>query len=229
MASFFSKNQQAAPVSQRTLYQNKYNSARSNLMLVVLFTVINIILLVTQSNSYFLFSAFIPYIIVGEGMLFCGMYPAEFYADELAGMEFMDKSLFTVMLVIAAVIVAIYLLCWIFSKKNKVGWLVAALVLFVVDTVGMLVLSGFSSDSIIDVVFHIWVIWSLISGVIAYNKLKKLPEEEEVVVVAEEAPVIEAPENAPVEATQEPAEAEETPAEAEETPAEAEVIAAEAE
>lgn len=222
MASFFSNNQQAEQVSQRTIYQNKFNSARANLLLVVIFTVINIILLITQSNSYFLFSAFIPYILVGEGMLFCGMYPPEYYTDELAGMEFLDKSVFTVMLVIAVVIIAVYLLCWIFSKKNKVGWLIAALVLFVVDTLGMFALSGFSSDSIIDVVFHIWVIWSLGSGVVAYNKLKKLPEEEAVVVAAEEAPVIEDTEVATVEAAQEPAEAEETPAEAEVVATEAE-------
>ena len=35
-----------------------------------------------------------------------------------------------------------------------------------------------SFESIIDVVFHVWVIALLINGVIAWNKLKKLPAEE---------------------------------------------------
>ena len=194
MASFFKNNAQAQPVSQRDLYQNKYNSARGNLLLVVIFTVINIILLVTQSDRYFLFSAFVPYFIAWEGMFFCGMFPAEYYAEEWAGIEFFDKSLFGILLAIAAVIVVIYLLCWIFSKKNKVGWLVAALVLFVADTLGMFVLQNIGADSIIDVLFHIWVVYYLIAGIHAYGKLKKLPPEEETIDgEAVEAPVEEIP------------------------------------
>ena len=55
-----------------------------------------------------------------------------------------------------------------------------------------------TSDIVIDVVFHAWVIYSLASGINAALKLKKLPEEE--LPVAEEIPVAE----------------EETPAESEE-------------
>ena len=42
----------------------------------------------------------------------------------------------------------------------------------------MFALMGFSVDSIIDILFHAWVIFSLISGIVSYNKLKKLPVEE---------------------------------------------------
>lgn len=221
MASFFSNNQQAEPVFQRAVNENKYNSARANLVLVIAFTLINIILLVTNSNRYFLFSAYIPYFVMDLGMFLCGKYPAEYYGNEFSGMAFLGNSVFAGFIAVALLCVVIYLLCWIFSKK-KAGWLIAALVMFVLDSLAMFLIGGISADSIMDVVFHAWVIWSLASGVIAYNKLKKLPEEEEVVVAAEENPVIEAPENVPVEA-------EETPAEVEETPAEAEVTATEAE
>ena len=76
--AFFKNNQNAQPVSQRALYEGKYNSARANLLAVILFTLVNIVLVLTNSNRYFLFSAFIPYIIAGVGMEICGKLPAEY-------------------------------------------------------------------------------------------------------------------------------------------------------
>jgi len=72
----------------------------------------------------------------------------------------------------------LYLLAWIMSSKNRVGWLTFALVLFGIDTVGMLLIGGIALESVIDILFHGWVIYYLISGIIAHNKLKKLPIEE---------------------------------------------------
>lgn len=179
MASLFGKNN-TQQLSQQQILVNKYQSARHNILLVVAFTLLNIILLVTNSNSYFLFSASIPYFVVDLGMLLCGKYPPEYYTGELAGMETLDDTFFVVTLVVAAVIMLLYLLSWIFCKKPRVGWMIFALVFFVIDTVGMLLLTGISTDAIMDVVFHGWVIVSLISGITAYFKLKKLPEEAEV-------------------------------------------------
>ena len=161
MANLFGKDN-TQQLSQRQILANKYQSARHNILLVVAFTLINIILLVTNSNTYFLFSAAIPYFIVDLGMLLCGKYPAEYYAGELAGMEVLNDTFFVVTLVVTAVILLLYLLSWIFCKKPRVGWMIFALVFFVLDTVGMLCLTGISSDAIVDVVFHGWVIFSLI-------------------------------------------------------------------
>lgn len=47
--------------SERYTLENKYNTTRYNLLLVIGFTLINIVLLVTNSDRYFLFSAYIPY------------------------------------------------------------------------------------------------------------------------------------------------------------------------
>lgn len=186
MASLFAKerNQQ---LSEREALTSKYQNARHNILLVVVFTLINIILLVTNSNTYFLFSAAIPYYIADLGMFLCGKYPAEYYVGELAGMEFLNDTFLVVTLVIAAVILVLYLLSWILAKKPRVGWMIFALVFFVTDTAGMLLLTGISSDMIVDILFHGWVIVSLISGISAYFKLKKLPEEEEL-PQAEEIP-----------------------------------------
>lgn len=186
MANLFGKNN-AQQLSQGEILANKYQSARHNILLVVVFTLVNIILLVTNSNTYFLFSASIPYYIVDLGMFLCGKYPAEYYLD-VGVIDPMSNAFFAVTLVVAAVILVLYLLGWIFSKKPRVGWMIFALVFFVIDTLGMLWWVGISSDMIIDVVFHGWVIVSLASGIRSYFKLKNLPEEE-LVPQAEEIPV----------------------------------------
>lgn len=170
------QNQQAQPFSQRQQLERRYASARMNLLWVVLFTAINIVLLVSNSYTYFLFSAFIPYAIVDYGMIVCGKYPADFYGD-LSQYQFFDTTVLVVLIAVAAVICVLYLLCWIFSKKRRVAWLIVGLVFFALDTVFML-LGGISADRILDIVFHGWVIISLTGGIIAHSKLKKLPAEE---------------------------------------------------
>lgn len=113
------------------------------------------------------------------GMLLCGKFPEEYYEElAISSADFIDSSFFVVCLIAAFVVVALYLISWIFSRKNKGGWLIFALVLFVIDTIGMFAISGIALDSIIDIVFHIWVIVSLAKGINACSKLKKMPPEE---------------------------------------------------
>ena len=180
-------------LTEREKLQTKFNNARANLLAAVAFTGINIVLLFVDASSYFLFSIFVPYFITLMAMLVTGKLPAEFYAEDWAGYEFLDGSVFWIVLVIAIVIIGLYLLSWFLSKKNKVGWLVFALVIFCIDTLLMLFLQGMS-ESIMDIIFHVWVIVSLTSGIIAYNKLKKLPEEE-IVEIAEVGESVEEIEN----------------------------------
>lgn len=182
MSNRIMKNQ----LSQREVYEQKYKSSRTNLLLVVVFTVINILLLVTKSGTYFLFSAYIPYFISDLGMLLCGHYPAEFYVDGLEELILFNNSFFVIMLVIASVITLLYLLAWFMSNKHRVGWLIFALVFFGLDTLTMLYLNGIMADTIIDIVFHGWIIYSLIAGIIAHYKLKKLPTNEESAISSED-------------------------------------------
>ena len=189
MGLFNKNNVNGQPISPRLQLETKYTNSRSNLLLVVLFSAINVFLLVTNSDRYFLFSAFIPYLIADLGMALCGRYPAEYYDGELSEYQFFDDSFFIITVVIAAALIALYLLCWILSKKPRVGWLIFSLVFFSADTVLMLVVTGISSDFIVDVVFHAWVIVSLVSGIMAHYKLKKLPEEPVAEPVGAEEPV----------------------------------------
>ena len=184
------ENQEVQPVAQRQKLEGRYASTRHNILLVLAFTAINVILLLANSNTYFLFSAYIPYAIVDLGMFLCGKYPAEIYGD-LSQYEFFGTGVLAVFVAVAAVICVLYLLCWLFSKKKRVAWLIIALVMFALDT-GLMLLGGISADNIIDVVFHGWVIISLSMGVAAHFKLKKLPEEEST-PTEEPAPVEELP------------------------------------
>lgn len=179
------QNQEAQPVSQRQRLEGNYAAARKNILLVLAFTTINLILLVANSNTYFLFSAYIPFAIVDWGMFLSGRYPAEVYS-QFEDFEPLGMSLLVISLVIAVVICLLYLLCWLFSDKKRVGWLITALVLFATDTILML-LGGIGLESIMDVIFHGWVIISLSMGISAYFKLKKLPPEEEPVSAEEPA------------------------------------------
>lgn len=177
MANFFGNKSNASTLSEREILEQKYNRSVANLLVVILFSVVNIVLLVAKSDTYFLFSAFIPYLLANYGMYFCGMFPEEYYYD-MPETEFVDTSFLVITLVIAAVIILMYFLCWLFARKKKVGWLIFALVLFSIDTVSMLVLTEFAVESFIDIAFHAWVLFYLISGIVNYSKLKKLPEEE---------------------------------------------------
>ncbi len=175
MADLFNRTK-TRDTTQYGRLETRYNSSVANLLLVVAFSTLNVVLLIANSNTYFLFSAFIPYILADIGMFYTGMYPEEYYYD-LVDIEFANKTFLFLTIGIAAVVILLYLLSWIFAKKKKVGWLIFALVLFGIDTVAMFWVTGFSVDSIIDIVFHVWIIISLVNGIVTYFKMKKLPEE----------------------------------------------------
>ena len=172
----FFKNKNTQNMSERQKLASRYNSARHNILLVIAFTLVNSVLLFTGSDSYFLFSAAIPYYMTLFGLLYTGRMPAEWYE----GVEFQPDpdAVLYIYVAIAIVIVGLYALMWFLSKKHGYGWLVAALLLFVADTFAMFYFTGFTADMILDFVFHVWVLVSLTSGIIAAINLKKLPEEE---------------------------------------------------
>ena len=171
-------NRNVKPVAPRALYQQKFASARYNLLLVIGMTLINILMLFLGGSSYFLFSATIPYSLAVFGGLYTGKLPEEYYTDMPSDFEFLPGSFFAVMLGIAIVILVVYLCCFLFSKKNKTVWMIIAAGMFVLDTLYMLYLYGIALDSLVDILLHAWVLYYLISGVVYGLKLKKLPEDE---------------------------------------------------
>ena len=173
MAELFSNKKEC--VNKPNNQETKYKSSIANLLLVVAFSVVNIVLLVTNANTYFLFSAFIPYIAVDYGMYFCGLYPEEYYYD-VPDMIFADRSYMAIAVGVAVIVLLIYFLCWYLAKKKKISAVIFALVLFVIDTLTMLWFTGFSMDSIFDILIHIWVIYYMVIAIVTYYRMKKVTD-----------------------------------------------------
>lgn len=123
----------------------RYNAARSNLVVAIGFTIINIVLYLVGDGTMFLFSIFLPYMFVGPDV---------------------------VLTVVGVLLLGVYVLCWFKSKENP-KWLTVAFVLFIIDTIAFVLLNllviaaeGLISFSIvIDLAFHAWLLVSLASGV----------------------------------------------------------------
>ena len=168
----FNRQPQAGQPQKNPL-EAKFDAARTNLLLMLVFTVVNVVMVLVDANSYFLFTATFPWLmtITGAGFAAEGFPVLCGFCVALAGIA-----------------VVLYLLCWLLSKKHP-AWLIVATVLFSLDTV--MLLFFLSADMIIDVAFHAWVLYYLIAGIVAANKLKKQP-------AATEMPVAEMPAEPPV-------------------------------
>lgn len=145
--------------------QKEYSAARSNLLLMIAFTVVNIALYFFGTGTMMLFSASVPYFSVIFGHVF---------TLELGSPIFLYAAI-----AIAVISLVAYLLCWIFSKKSY-GWMIFALVLFIVDTLVMGAMYLFILEDvsgILDVLVHIWVLYYLIIGVRRGAQMATLPEE----------------------------------------------------
>lgn len=161
------RNTQAMTLRQSL--EQKAKGGRSNLLLAIILTVVNIVLLIAGSDMMLLFSISVPYYAVIFGMI-------------LGGQELMVTGC-----VIAGIMLAVYFLCWLLSKK-RVGWLVAALVLMILDTlclIGFYLLAA-EISGILDFVFHAMIIYYLAAGISATKKLKNMPPEEPDIVDPEE-------------------------------------------
>ena len=168
------KNNTQVDKNSREYLLRQVANGRYSLLLIVILTVVNLIMTILDTNTYFLFSASVPYYLV-----FVGMGIENGFVD---GAWNVRGTLTYTGLVIALVIVAVYLLCWLLSKK-RAGWLTAALVLFIVDTVALVVITFALYDSpmgkLVDFLLHIWAIVELIQAVRGSKKLRALSPTEE--------------------------------------------------
>lgn len=157
------------PVKAVKTPETTYAAARSNLLLVVVFSAINVVMRLVGSGTYFLFSASMPMACLDIAAL-----------TEISALTVPAA-------VIALLIIALYLLCWTFSKKHY-GWMVAALVLFSLDTLLMFFIY-YIEAVIVDLLIHVWVLYCLITGTVAIKKMKQQPAEITYPEIAPEQPV----------------------------------------
>ena len=151
-------------------YQNgmKYKTARYSLLLMIILSVVNLFSIVF-ADSYYLFSSYITQILA-----YCAFQ----------ALTLNDTVLMVVFIAIGIVSVVPYILCYIFSK-NKIGWMIAAMVMFGIDTAIMLVSyvpliqTGEIALVIFDIIFHIYALGTIIACVVYGLKLKKTQGGEE--------------------------------------------------
>ncbi len=130
--------------------QRIYDAARYAILGLVLITILNVFLVLIESENYYVSSVFASYFvsIAFEGALG---------------------------IILAAVLVAPFALAFFLSKKNRV-WLIVALVLTALDLLFVFYI-GIALDvlgyRILDILAHIFVIVILVLGVINGKKLKQ--------------------------------------------------------
>ena len=151
------------------LYQRNLKSASANLLLFAVLSVVNVLLLLSNAGISFTFSAFLPEFLIGLG--------AEFSAASGSNGPLVVYSVIAVFFIVGCIVSALL------AKKRPL-WLILGLALALVDTVCMVLIivpiidvyleSGVGS-LVIYFLFHAWVLYYLINGLVSYTKLKKLP------------------------------------------------------
>lgn len=146
--------------------KKRVNTAKTTIILVAVLTIANTVLIAINADMVFTFSAYIP------------QFVTFLFADLAADLQ--DKTDLYIGVAIAILMALIYVALW-FGAKKKDSFIAVALVLFGIDTAFMLyfdVIVYFDISSVIDILFHGWVVFDLIMGIHAYSKLKKMPAEE---------------------------------------------------
>lgn len=166
------KMQPAVDKDSREYQLQQISGGRGTLLAILVLTLINLVMVVLDQGSYFLFSASVPYYLT---MISKGI------DNGFANGAWPENGPMTITaLVISAVILVVYLLCWLLSKKRG-GWITVAMVLFLLDTLALVLIIFYVTASpisgILDVLFHLWACWLLIQGFRANKKLKTMPWE----------------------------------------------------
>lgn len=159
--------------SKDKINEIKYErNGRKPLLLLWILSIVNIVFIFAL-DRYFIFSVYLVNILAAVGKLY---YVG---TGEIAYI--------IVFIILSLLVTAVYFVCWLMSKKNY-GWLIAALVIFCIDTLLMVAMNIFTLASgdfegiyvlIFDLVFHVLAIVDLAIGV-KYGRAAKidgLPQE----------------------------------------------------
>lgn len=144
--------------------EQQSKSSRLALLITLIMSVVNIALVFTDLDRFFLYSAWLPYFKAVEAFIY---------------MEF-GMSEATMSIVWVVVSLASGLVCWIFWNKSKLFPALAAL-LMTADTVYLATFfdkmgdvgEELTSTLVMNLLFHIVIVVGLIYGFVNANKLEK--------------------------------------------------------
>ena len=169
----------SSAVSYRAHLQQQISIARRTLLGVVVMTLINLVLLLRDGNTYLVFSASVPYYLAFLGKVI----------DNGFGPMVENGTYTATGLVLGLVILAMYLLPWLLSKR-KGNWLYVGAGLLCLDLVALAAVSILLLQSItgtaVDILVHIVAIVQIGKGATADKKLRSLPPETTYTVVTDD-------------------------------------------
>lgn len=137
--------------------QRNYLSARYEILLIIVMTIVNMFLLPTTETYYVCSISFATFQIISA--ILAKKDPSQFGVSA----ELAEKAL-PGAITIAIIITAVYVLFFFLSKKRR-GCLITLLVLVSIDTFFTLLNSAFVSSAILDIVVHGVAIFFLAKGV----------------------------------------------------------------
>lgn len=166
------KQKEPVDKNSREFLERRFSAGRSSLLLILVLSVINFIFILLDRETYFLFSTSVPYYLT----LFVKGVENNFT------MGAWDNGPATMVCVaLSALVLLAYLLCWRFSKKRS-GWLTVATVLFILDTVGLVLISfGMLNEpmsTLMDFILHVCVVVQLVLSCNAGRKLNQMSQEQ---------------------------------------------------
>jgi hypothetical protein len=154
----------AVPASESSLLQKKIRSGTGSFTTLVVLSAINNILLLVNAPISFPFSIYSAMVALVFGQAFSDSY---------------DKSLFLIAgLVVSFLIIAVFFVLRMLARRRT--WPVwVALALILADTLLLIVFAILDMgenifDSIINLAFHAWIIWSLVQLGLSRAKLQQL-------------------------------------------------------
>lgn len=154
MGKFLNKNNITIDKNSIEYAVQQYLYARNNMLWVLILSAINVASLFFGFNFYFLFSSTIAYFATIDVIILSG---------------------FNLGIVFCIGVLALYLLCWL-NAKNNTKWMITSTVIFALDCFTLLfyiLMSGTIIPWILDFVFHVIIMLSLINGLRHSAKYKQ--------------------------------------------------------
>lgn len=162
----------ASVILERTHLETKKKSNFFSLILMLIFSVINIPSMLF-ANTYFFFSLASTQMITSYSFQMVETADGlKYLVDENNNPILRDTTAVLMLAAIAVAVIAVFLVLILLSKKTIIT-LYIAFGLFIVDTVLLLLLTPLA-DGILNLAFHAWILYSFVVVIRAQNKLRRI-------------------------------------------------------
>lgn len=163
-------NKEATKIEKKKL-NSWYKAGRNSILLIIVFTLFCTSFLLGKKDVEFLFSSSLPFYVSFFGK------DSDVFDARFENIDFLATSESRMMFitwVVFVVVICLYFLAWLYSKKEGYGWLVFALVFYLFDTIVIVDNAGFTKWMLMDYLCHGLVLALLARGIYAGIELKKI-------------------------------------------------------